>query len=88
MAKKKITPASQELLPKELESLQQLLSAYNQAKIALAEATMAEKDALDTVMASKVGFAAMEDSLVKTYGEGVSVNIQTGVLSYAEKTKG
>ena len=65
-----------------------LLSAYNQAKIALAEATMAEKDALDTVMASKVGFAAMEDSLVKTYGEGVSVNIQTGVLSYAEKTKG
>jgi hypothetical protein len=88
MAKKKITPAAQELLPKELTSLQQLLSAYNQAKVALAEATMAEKDALDNVMASKVGFAAMEESLVKTYGKGVSVNVQTGELSYAEKEKG
>ena len=88
MAKKKITPATQELLPKELLALQQLLSTYNQAKVALAEAAMAEKDALDAVMASKVGFTAMEDSLVKSYGKGVSVNVQTGELSHPEAVKG
>lgn len=85
MSKKK--PASKELTSKELTSLQQLLSAFNQSKVMLADATIAQQDALEAVMANKTGFSAMENKLVETYGKDVSVNVQTGALTYKEDVK-
>tara|TARA_R110000782_G_scaffold77033_6_gene153034 strand:+ start:560 stop:820 length:261 start_codon:yes stop_codon:yes gene_type:complete len=85
MSKKKI--AAQELTPKELTSLQQLLSVLNQSKVMLADAVIAQQEALAAVMANKTGFAAIEAKLVKTYGEDVSVNVQTGAITYKEDGK-
>tara|TARA_R110002012_G_scaffold258852_2_gene439935 strand:- start:2060 stop:2326 length:267 start_codon:yes stop_codon:yes gene_type:complete len=79
----KLSP-EKELTAEELTSLQQLLSAFNQAKIQLADATMAQQDALDAVMASKTGFAKMEEKLVEKYGKDVSVNVQTGAITQKE----
>ena len=79
----KLSP-EKELTAEELTSLQQLLSAFNQAKIQLADATMAQQDALDAVMASKTGFAGMEEKLVDKYGKDVSVNVQTGAITQKE----
>ena len=73
-----------ELTAEELTSLQQLLSAFNQAKIQLADATMAQQDALDAVMATKTGFSGMEEKLVEKYGKDVSVNVQTGAITQKE----
>lgn len=87
MAKKKKTAASQELLPKELETLQSLLSEFNKSKIFLAEATMSQRHALDEVMKNKVGFSKMEESLINKYGKDVRVNVQTGELSFPEEQK-
>jgi|TARA_R110000796_G_scaffold3472_8_gene13572 hypothetical protein len=87
MAKKKKAAASQELLPKELETLQSLLSEFNKSKISLAEATMSQRHALDEVMKNKVGFSKMEESLIKKYGKDVRVNVQTGELSFPEEQK-
>jgi len=79
----KLSP-EKELTAEELTSLQQLLSAFNQAKIQLADATMAQQDALDAVMATKKGFAGMEEKLVEKYGKDVSVNVQTGAITQKE----
>jgi hypothetical protein len=73
-----------ELTAEELTSLQQLLSAFNQAKIQLADAAMAQQDALDAVMATKTGFAGMEEKLVEKYGKDVSDNVQTGAITQKE----
>ena len=84
MSKEKISTPSQELTSEELISLQQLLSAFNKAKVLLADATIVEKEALEAVMATKVGFSTMENKLIEIYGKDVSVNIQTGALTYKE----
>ena len=82
MSKKKISTPSQELTSEELTSLQQLLSAFNQSKVMLADAMIAQQNALEAVMASKVGFSAMENKLIEAYGKDVSVNVQTGALTH------
>jgi len=84
---KKIKTPKEELTSKELTSLQQLLSAYNQSKIQLADATISHQDALGAVMANKEGFAKMENNLVEKYGKDVSVNVQTGALTHKEDVK-
>jgi len=84
---KKIKTPKEELTSKELTSLQQLLSAYNQSKIQLADAAISHQDALGAVMANKEGFAKMENSLVEKYGKDVSVNVQTGALTHKEDVK-
>jgi len=86
MSKKKTAPA-QELTSTELTSLQQLLGAFNQSKVMLSDAMMAQQDALDAVKANRTGFSSMEKSLVEKYGEDVSVNVQTGALTYKEDVK-
>ena len=82
MSKEKISTPSQELTSEELISLQQLLSAFNKAKVMLADATIVEKEALEAVMATKVGFSTMENKLIEIYGKDVSVNVQTGALTH------
>jgi len=84
MSKKKTKTPKKELTSEELTSLQQLLSVYNQSKIQLADATLSHQDALVAVMANKEGFAKMENLLVEKYGKDVSVNVQTGALTYKE----
>ena len=84
---KKIKTPKKELTSKELTSLQQLLSAYNQSKMQLADATISHQDALGAVMANKEGFAKMENNLVEKYGKDVSVNVQTGALTHKEDVK-
>tara|TARA_R110000824_G_scaffold386285_1_gene581164 strand:+ start:313 stop:576 length:264 start_codon:yes stop_codon:yes gene_type:complete len=84
---KKIKTPKEELTSKELTSLQQLLSAYNQSKIQLADAAISHQDALGAVMANKEGFAKMENNLVEKYGKDVSVNVQTGALTHKEDVK-
>lgn len=82
MSKTTTLSPEKELTAEELTSLQQLLSAFNQAKIQLADATMVQQDALDAVMASKTGFGKMEEKLVEKYGKDVSVNVQTGAITH------
>jgi hypothetical protein len=84
MSKEKISTPSQELTSEELTSLQQLLSAFNKAKVMLADATIVQQEALEAVMATKVGFSTMENKLIEVYGKDVSVNIETGALTYKE----
>jgi len=83
MAKKK-TLVPKELTTEELTNLQSTLSAFNQAKMQVADATLAQQDAVNSMVSMKQGFAGMEQQLVEKYGKDVSVNVQTGALTYKE----
>jgi|TARA_E500000305_G_scaffold76506_1_gene62212 hypothetical protein len=71
-----------ELKPEQLTKLQELLSAFNQSKLVLADSLLSQKDAMEKVEAHRLDFASMEKSLIEEYGENVSINIQTGALTY------
>ncbi len=71
-----------ELKPEQLTKLQELLSAFNQSKLVLADSLLSQKDAMEKVEAHRLDFASMEKSLIEEYGENVSINIQTGALTH------
>jgi len=86
MAKKK-TLVPKELTTEELTNLQSTLSAFNQAKMQVADATLAQQNAVNSMVSMKEGFVGMEQQLVEKYGKDVSVNVQTGALTYKEDGK-
>jgi hypothetical protein len=71
-----------ELTPEQLTKLQELLSAFNQSKLVLADTLLSQKDAMEKVEAHRLDFSTMEKSLIAEYGENVSINLQTGALTH------
>jgi len=82
MSTESIPTLAEELTSEQLTKLQELLSAFNQSKIVLADTVLSQKDAMEKVEAHRLDFASMEKSLIKEYGENVSINIQTGALTH------
>jgi len=69
----------------EVQRIQEMNSRFTQAKIAIADCELQKESILKHIEGLKVEFSVYEKDLVRKYGEGASINIQTGEITQKEK---
>lgn len=65
----------------EIERIQEMNSRFNQAKIAIADCELQKESVLKHIESLKIEFNVYEKDLVRKYGQGASINIQTGEIT-------
>tara|TARA_R110000787_G_scaffold269532_1_gene376361 strand:+ start:372 stop:608 length:237 start_codon:yes stop_codon:yes gene_type:complete len=73
--------SKQKLSKEELSKLQELNNAFTQAKISLGDAEIQKVAILTSIQEIKKDFAALENELIKNYGDQSVINLQTGEVT-------
>ena len=75
----------EKLTQEELSDLQKVVQQFNQAKMQLGETVIAQENLLASVKEIKTSYSDIEKSLMETYGNDASINIETGEISKEAK---
>jgi hypothetical protein len=73
--------SKQKLSKEELSKLQELNNAFTQAKISLGDAEIQKVGILTSIQEIKKEFSALENELIKNYGDQSVINLQTGEVT-------
>ena len=73
--------SKQKLSKEELSKLQELNNAFTQAKISLGDAEIQRVGILTSIQEIKKEFSALENELIKNYGDQSVINLQTGEVT-------
>jgi|TARA_R110000744_G_C19249653_1_gene550141 hypothetical protein len=73
--------SKQKLSKDELSKLQELNNAFTQAKISLGDAEIQKVGILTSIQEIKKEFSALENELIKNYGDQSVINLQTGEVT-------
>ena len=73
--------SKQKLSKDELSKLQELNNEFTQAKISLGDAEIQKVGILTSIQESKKEFSALENELIKNYGDQSVINLQTGEVT-------
>tara|TARA_R110000796_G_scaffold239377_1_gene360063 strand:- start:368 stop:604 length:237 start_codon:yes stop_codon:yes gene_type:complete len=73
--------SKQKLSKEELSKLQELNNAFTQAKISLGDAEIQKVGILTSIQEIKKDFSALENELIKNYGDQSVINLQTGEVT-------